>query len=149
MFLQSYDFTIIHSLRKNILVNTQLRIHEKRTIDTEEKIMKVPTINKLFSTFTFLLTLLSTGQYSFLSFPDFTTSNTTFFSSVLISDSDYCHYKDQADTIVTISGIPEDQCPSSICNNKRYDCEHQDSRHFPIFGKEVYKIISALENTNL
>jgi hypothetical protein len=29
----------------------------------------------------------------------------------LLSDSDYCHYKDQVDTIVTISGILENQIP--------------------------------------
>jgi hypothetical protein len=56
IFLQSYDFTIIHTIKKNnILVDMLLKICEKRTANTEEEIMEDPTINKSSSALTFLL----------------------------------------------------------------------------------------------
>jgi hypothetical protein len=54
MFLQSYDFTIIHSVgRNNLLANALSQIYEQRTANTEAEIMKDPTINKSFSALIF------------------------------------------------------------------------------------------------
>jgi hypothetical protein len=94
MFLQSCDFTIIHTAGKNnVLADALSRIYEERTTNTQAEILEDPTINKLFSTLTFQLTPPSRDQYSPLSYPRFTTSNTISSSSVLSSEPGYCNYK--------------------------------------------------------
>jgi hypothetical protein len=56
MFLQSYNFTIIHNAgMNNVLADVLLQIYEQRTADTEAEIIEDLTINKLFSALTFLL----------------------------------------------------------------------------------------------
>jgi hypothetical protein len=62
MFLQFFDFTIIYTVGKNIvLTDTLSGISEERTAYTEVKIMEDPTINKLFSALTHLLLPPSSG----------------------------------------------------------------------------------------
>jgi hypothetical protein len=46
-------------------------------------------------------------------------------------------------------GIPDHQAPSSVCDNERYNHEHQEGKHVLIFGKEAYKVITALEDASL
>jgi hypothetical protein len=94
IFLQSYDYTIIHTAWKNnVFANTLLQIYEKRTPDTEAEIMEDTTINKSFSTLTFLPLSSVPDQYSHLSYPYFTTSIATSSFIVLSSNPDYYHYQ--------------------------------------------------------
>jgi hypothetical protein len=67
----------------------------------------------------------------------------------LFSSPSYCHYKYQPETVTSISGIQDQQASSSVCNNEEYDCEYQDGRHVPIFGEEVYKVLTTLEDASL
>jgi hypothetical protein len=150
MFLQSYDFTIIHTVGKNnILIDILSQMYTERTANTEAEIMEDSTINKLFSALTLLLSPPSPDQYSPLSYPHFTTSNATSSSSVLSSHSGYCNYQYQPDTITAMLDIQDYQASSSLCDEEGYDCEHQNGRHVSIFGKEAYKIITALEDASL
>jgi hypothetical protein len=149
MFLQSYDFTIIYNGgRNNVLADTLSQIYEERTANTKAEIMEDQTINKSFSALTILLSP-SQDQYLPLSYPHFTTSNTTSSSSVLYSDPGYCNYQHQPDTIAAMSGIKDHQVPSSVCDNDGCNHKHHNDRHVPIFGEEAYKIITALKDTSL
>jgi hypothetical protein len=132
-----------------VFADTLSKIYEERTAKTKEEIIEVPTINKSFSAFTFLLLLSFSDLYSPLSYPYFTTSNTTSSFLVLSSDPSYCHYKHQPDTIAAMSDISDHQAPSSFCDDEGCDCEYQDGRHVPIFGEEAYKVITTLEGTSL
>jgi hypothetical protein len=150
MFLQFYDFTIIHTAGKNnVLTDVLSRIYEERTANTEAEIMEDSTINELFSTLILLLSPPFPDQYSLLSYPWFTTSNTTSLSLVLSSDPSYCNYQYQPDTIATMTGIQEHQAPSSVCDNEGCNRKHHNGWYVPIFGEGAYKIISALEDASL
>jgi hypothetical protein len=49
-----------------------------------------------------------------------------------------------------MSGIPDHQTPSSVCNEEGCDREHQDGKHVSIFREEeAYKVITALQDANL
>jgi hypothetical protein len=149
-FLQSYDFTIIHTAGKNqILINKLSRIYEKRTADTEAEIMEDPTINMSFPALTFPLISSSPDKYSPISYPHFTSGNTTSSSTGLPSDPNYRYDEYQPDTIATMSGIPDSQAPSSVCDDEECDCELHGSRHILIFGEEAYKTLTPLEDTRL
>jgi hypothetical protein len=103
MFLQSYNFTNIHTTGKhNVFADVLQRIYEGSTANTEAEIMEDPTINKSFSTLTFLLSLSFPDQYSPLLDPHFASSNVTSCSSVLSSNLDYYYHKYQPDTIPTM-----------------------------------------------
>jgi hypothetical protein len=72
MFLQSYDFTIIHTAGKNnVLTNVPSGIYEERTADTEAVVMEDQTINKSFSALIYLISPSSSDQYSSLFIPSF------------------------------------------------------------------------------
>jgi hypothetical protein len=48
-----------------------------------------------------------------------------------------------------MSGTQDHQAPSTVCYNKGCNYAHQNGRHVPIFKKEAYQIITALEDVSL
>jgi hypothetical protein len=68
---------------------------------------------------------------------------------LLSSDPDQHYYEHQSDTITALSGLPYHQASPSVCDDEGCDCKYQDGKYVPIFEEEVYKVITALENTSL
>jgi hypothetical protein len=118
-------------------------------MNPEAEIMENPTINKSFSALKFLLSTSSLDQYTPLVYPHYTTSNTTSLSSILSSNPDYCYYKDQSNTVTTMSCIQDNQALPCVCNDESCDNEYQNARNVLIFVEEAYKIIMNLKNASL